>query len=135
MTTYSTISYYMSQMFIALYPLCPISFWATPILLYLLYGSVELIVPIYIPMIDATEKTGYIITTASHVYFTAMATAGFCFFDSLISNLILHVLVYAELIENDLGALNQMIADGEWNELDLRIRFRNILIMHKEMRM
>lgn len=134
MKTYSIYVFRITQLFFLLYFMCMVVFISAPFFIYLLFNVVEPIIPIYIPFVDPTEKIVFIITSGFHVYFIFIATFGFTFVDSLLANLIFYVLMYAGLIEDDLNALNQMISDGEQNGLVLRIRFRNILLMHKEMR-
>lgn len=135
MATYSIVVYRITQLFFLLYFLCMIAFYSAPVIIYLCFNVVEPIISVYVPFIDPTEQTGFIISTGFHVFFIFIATIGFTYIDSLLANLIFHVLMYSGLIGNDLKTLNDMISEGGHNELDLRIRFRNILLMHKEMRM
>lgn len=135
MEKYSLNTLHITKFIYALYALCGVGFILSPLFIYLVFGAIEPILPIYIPFVDPTENSGYIITTCSHIYFVFVACTGYSVADSVLMDLIFHVLLCSDLLRVDLDSLNEMLVEGECKPIEIRLRFRNILQMHKDVLM
>lgn len=135
MKFYSIFTLRITQLIFVVYFLSVISFLVAPFIIYLVFNVVELIVPIYIPYVNVEESVGFIVTSCFHIYFLLIAGIGFALCDTVLANLIFQVLMCSALIGNDLDALNEMLLEKQYKEIELTIRFRNLLQMHKELRM
>lgn len=135
MQKYSHGTLQITKLIIALYALCGVVFIVSPFFIYWIFGAVELILPIFIPFVDPTEKSGYIITTCCHVYFVFVACSGYSIADSSLIDLIIHMLLCSDLLRHDLQTLNEMLVKNKYEPIEVRLRFRNILQMHKEIKL
>lgn len=135
MKMYSFYTLRITQLIYVIYFLCSLAFMTTPVLIYLIFDVVEYIAPIFIPYVNPEERYGYIVTACLHLYFVCIAGLGYTLADSLLSILIFHVLLCSNLMKHDLQSLNEMLTGNEYEEIELRIHFRNILQIHKEIRL
>ena len=100
---------------------------------YLTTGEMIPIVPIFIPGIDATTSLGYTIHTIFHIVLIAFVVFGFASIDFLIAILITSSLIFSKLIAIDLKQINTDLSGKNAKMINAIGRFRNVLLMHREM--
>lgn len=100
---------------------------------YLVKGEWVPVLPIYIPGVDESTLTGYMILVAFQIIVVPLATIGLVAVEFLISILIIGSLIFAKLISLDLHQINIDLVEGSSGMLAARARLRNIFLMHQEM--
>lgn len=116
-----------------LYSLCGIMFGASPIILHLIFGTIEPAVPIFLPKVDISTTIGFVTTWIYHVYILFTASIGFIFCDALYGNLVLHVSMMSGLITNQWNVINEQMQRKNTSSLEVKSSFRNVCKMHQEM--
>lgn len=105
-----------------------------PIVFYLLNGSYEPVMPIYLPGVNATDTmSGFVITSIFH-----WTIIGFYPLFDVAIELILFVMlvspiIFAHFIAFHSATLNTALENGTVSRVKARALFRNILLMHQEM--
>lgn len=110
----------------------------TPIAKYLFYGTYQVILPIYLPGINATGSTHeYLITSSVHLIALGFETVVTITIELLLLIILICPIVFAYLIELHSNALNVDLESGHLkdNNMMVKVLFRNILLMHQEMEM
>lgn len=100
---------------------------------YLTTGEMIPVIPIFIPGIDATTPIGYTIHTIFHIILMIFVAFGFASLDFLIAILITSSLIFSKLIAIDFKQINPDLSDKNKKMIDAIGRFRNVLLMHREM--
>lgn len=90
------------------------------------------IMPLYIPGIDENTIIGYIIITIYHLTMITLASVGIAATDFFLAIVIISSLIFAKLIWLEMQQIHTDL-DEKSSELSLKVHFRNILRMHKEM--
>ena len=130
----SLMAWRMNKTMLVLYLLCGLAFISTPGILYLLTNEIEMVLPLYLMGIKVNSVTGFGINTLYHIFMVSVATVGFYYMDGLYANLVLNVLAMTGLIRNQFHEMNKMLLmSHEYPTSQIRMRFRNIILMHKEM--
>lgn len=109
----------------------------TPIVRYLLYGTYQMILPVYLPGINATGSTHeYLITSSVHLIVLGFESIVIVAIEMLLLIILISPIIFAYLIGFHSNALNM---DLESRNLKCnriaKAMFRNILLMHQEMEM
>lgn len=116
-----------------LYIMCYIAFAGWPIFSYVLFGQVELGVPIILPMTDIDTRTGFMINVSYHIYILTLATVGFIFADAMYASLVFHVKMMSGLFAKHWDFINERLRTSSATSLEVKLLFRNLANMHQEM--
>lgn len=118
---------------ILLYFLSMVSYFLYPIYMYLFDGEIVTLIPTYFPGINEKSYSGFIILSCYQILliFLAFIAASAC--DFLFTMLIVNVPVMAILIEMEVEQLNDILTSQKVDEPLAKSKFRNILLMHREM--
>lgn len=134
--TASMICDLLTKIIIGLYVLfVGLCYFGYPLVLYVVYGELELILPVYIPGIDETSTTGFIITTVFHVTAVTLAVNAYAAIDSACLITILGAVFHGLLIKIDANLLNDELRNRSADRISVKARFRNILMMQRDMAM
>lgn len=107
-----------------------------PFVLYWLNGKLELIMPIYIPGVNATDNLyGYAVTTFSQIVLLMLNSIIILSIKMLTVTFLACPIVFAYLIRLEAKRLNDGLIDGSCTTIEAKAIFRNILLMHHEMTM
>lgn len=117
----------------ALYILCSIAFASWPVILYLWSGEIEAPLPLRLPGIDISSKQGYIVMASYDIFMVFVASLGLGFIDGLYSLLTFHMLVLSGLIKKQMHELDKVLVQKNQSILCVVLKFRNAILMHKEM--
>ncbi|XP_055632425.1 odorant receptor 67d-like [Toxorhynchites rutilus septentrionalis] len=102
------------------------------ILLTLITGEYILIFELYIPFVDEKTLYGYIATTACHTLFMIITVTIYPAFDSFFMILCLPIGMFVETIENEIGELNQLLAEqGTLKREEIDEKLRRIYRIHQ----
>lgn len=116
------------------YTICVVSFYASPAIIYLVTGSVDPIMPIFLPGTSPDSHWGYAISTVYHVFAIFSAGCVYIFFDVIFAVQILHVILMSNILTNKIRAINGMAAEASNScRLSMLLNFRNVLAIHNEM--
>lgn len=130
----SQYSLWTAKAMFALYILCSTVFSFWPIGIYLWSAEIETPLAMRFPHIDISTRTGFTVMTAFEVSMLYAACIGLGFIDGLVAILTLNILVFSGLIRNQMTELNEMLLDPDQSKLGIHIKFRNIILMHKDMK-
>lgn len=108
-------------------------FFGYPLISYFVYEEIQPIVPVYIPGIDESSTAGFIIMTTFHVIFVTFGGISFAAIDCVCVIIILGAVIYGFLIKLDANALNDELRNNGGDRISVKVRFRNILMMQREM--
>lgn len=106
----------------------------SPLLIYLLTGNLETILPIHIPFIDTETTTGYVIHTTYLIFVMTTAYLGIAASELLTIMLTIHISPMVSIFDQAIKSLNEattgrrkdVIKNSTW----LRVNFRNIVLMN-----
>lgn len=113
------------------------AFILAPVIYYPITGNRICMLPIYLPGVNwETDNFGYAITLIFQGVTCLKSIFQYSFSDTCFSLLVGHVTLMVDLIKIKLAELNHMIVSKEMTPtIRIRLHFRNILQMHKEMRL
>lgn len=89
--------------------------------------------PARIPGIDVSTRQGYLVLAGFQSIMSAMAGCGLAFIDGTYTVFTFNILAFSGLIKFQTRILNSMLVDANYSHTSIRIQFRNIILMHKEM--
>lgn len=104
-----------------------------PVITYFIRGEIVPIVPLMIPGVDETTLRGMCITTAYHVVTVFFTCYGLAIIDLIYAIPVIHSLMVSELINDEIYQLNEYLVQSKVDRVAVKVKFRNILLMHKEM--
>lgn len=90
------------------------------------------IVDLYLPGIDETTKTGYVIHFVFHIILNSCAFMGSTCSDFCFTMIITNVPLMANILNENIDELNEIIRDKNQDRFNAKMKFRNILLIHKE---
>lgn len=108
-----------------------ISYFLTPIYVYVVQKERIPLIPLYVPGIDENTTIGYTVLMAFHLMLLFVGCAGFVAFEFLLEIIIISSLIFGKVIAMDTERIN----DDLENEMmaDATFRLKNVLLMHQEM--
>lgn len=115
------------------FSVCLLGYFMSPGLIYLLKGSVDFILPAFIPGIDPFSNWGYPITTIYHIYIGFLSVGVYLFSDGLFTVQVLHVSLLSDILRNEIRKIDKLVASSNASATWTRIHFRNLLMLHNEM--
>lgn len=104
-----------------------------PIYMYFAHGVLQPIAPIYIPGVDEKTIQGFCIVILFQMLIIVYITTCFVAFNVFFMILMFGSLAYSNLIKIDSRKLNEDLLDEAGDTVNIKARFRNILLMHLEM--
>lgn len=118
---------------LSLYILCGMVFNFWPFVEYLWSGKLDTPLPARIPYVDHSTTKGFIILFSFLAFMNSMAGVGLAFADNIFVFFAFNVLTFSGLILNQCRQLNEMLVSLKHKPGCIRFKFRNIILMHKEM--
>lgn len=108
-----------------------VMFFLYPIFGYVIQNELVTFFPLYFPFVDEKSIPGYTFLIVLQGLTIILAVIGFFAFDYSLTVAIISTMIFGKLISTD---LKQMDRDLQENDaaLTARSRFRNVLLMHKE---
>lgn len=117
---------------LALYILSISLYFIDPMYKYLFENQIVTLLPVYLPKIDEKSNIGYAFYLILHLLmliFAALASAGS---DFIFMMIIANVPALANIFEDSTHDLNRELLKDKDGFLMSRYKFRNILLLHKE---
>lgn len=115
-----------------LYLLCAIVFNIWPMLQYVWSKEIYAPLPGRIPFVDYDTRRGFIILYAFQSIMNIMAALGIAFADSMFAIFTLNILTFSGLFAIQSKQLNEMLLNSKQKIGCIRIKFRNVILMHQE---
>lgn len=109
------------------------SFFPYPAYMYFFENEKVPLLSMYIPGIDETTFTGHMILIMLQVPLLIMAIVGLTSCDIMYAMLIINIPILARIIEDEVNQLNELLGKESFRTHVLRFRFRNLLLVHREM--
>lgn len=116
-----------------LYFLSLLTYFIYPFYMYLYEGEIIALVPTYLPGVDEKSVSGFMILSCYHITIMILAFIGASGCDFMFAMLIANTPVMAILIEMEVQQLNDILTSQKVDVLLMKCKFRNILLMHREM--
>lgn len=101
--------------------------------MYAFYGLLVPITTVYIPGVNVTELRGFVITAISQVLQFGLGCCCIAAVDVLMAILLMCPLIHSYLICVDLAELSNRLNDGFVDRWAVKTKFRNIVLMIREM--
>lgn len=106
-----------------------------PIIIYVIFSEVTMLLPIFLPDIDETTINGIIILACFHLIGIYIACIGSSGSDIGHMSLVLNGFAMSELISNEFRRLDKMTKKkNEFSVKDITYTVRNIILMHQDFR-
>lgn len=105
-----------------------------PLALYPLTGQWNMVLPMAIDGLDYRTATGFAWTWAIHVPIIIIAGNYFVCYDILFLILVVHVHFMTAIMSNKIQYLNQMTMEKMSARHNIQMNFRNILMLHQEIK-
>lgn len=103
-----------------------------PIFVYTTQNELEVIMPLYLPFINETTIVGYTIINIYHITLISIVSFGIVAIDFFLAIIIISSLIFSKIISLEMHQIHVDLEEKN-KELAIKVRFRNILRMHKEM--
>lgn len=119
-----------------LYSLSTLAFFINPIYMYVFEHKVVTLAPEYVPGIKESTFDGFIILSCYHLVIVVLALVAASASDFLFTMLVISTPVLAVLVKMEVGHLNEALRQGTSdadNVANIKFKFRNILLMHRDM--
>lgn len=115
----------------ALVYLACITYFLTPIYVYLMDGERNSLFPLYAPGIDENTTIGYAILMVFHLMLLFVGCASCVAFEFLLEIIIISSLIFGKLIAMDSEQINANLENEKL--IDAMHRLKSTLLMHQEM--
>lgn len=115
-----------------IYYLAGLFYFIDPLYTYITRHELKPMFPIYFPFIDESTNVGFAILCGIHLFFVVIATTATICSDFLFVTIIFNVPVLSTILIDNIVELSDMLNEPEVNEPLARARFKNILLMHRE---
>lgn len=122
-----------SKIIISNYSICVISFYASPAIIYLVTGSADTIMPIFLPGTSPNTVWGCTLSTIYHIYAIFCAGGVYIFFDVLFAVQVLHIILLSKILRNKIRAIDAMVDVEHPSHYEIMVNFRNVLVLHNEL--
>lgn len=135
-TLFDRYAYYTEGIFkcgVALYFMSVLSYFLYPIYMYVIDGKIVQLLPTYFPGIDEDTINGFIMLSSYHVALLVFSFIGLSACDLLFTMLIANTPIMANLIEMEVEQLNDHLVEKLQDDFMIKMKLRNILLMHREM--
>lgn len=116
---------------ITLFLLTSIALFSIPIVMQLLRGQPEKMLEIFVPGIDDTTKSGFLVVSAYHTVLIIMSFLGTCGYDLIFISLVIHYWPLVAIFDIEVKDFNKTLKEVN-SKTKIQLQFRNILLMHKE---
>lgn len=130
--TFARVTEYIFMFIAFFYVSTVMSILCMPIFVYFTQHEVTPIMPLYIPGIDEKTTIGYIILAIYHLHLNFLSLVGVFATDYFLIVVIVSSLIFAKLITLEIQQIHCEL-DEKCSTRTIRIRFRNILLMHREL--
>lgn len=115
-----------------LYSLSLVSYYSYPLYVYVMKNEVTVIVDLYLPGVDEKSKAGYVTLLIFHIILTLTAFIGSCCSDFLFTMIIINVPLMANIFNANVNEINEILSDEKYDRFYAKMKFRNIILIHKE---
>lgn len=109
------------------------SFFPYPIYMYVFKNERVPLLSMYIPGIDETTVSGYLILICVQVPLMFMAIVGMTSCDIMYAMMLINIPILARLVEDEINEMNEMLEKMAVKVHIWKHRLRNLLVMHQEM--
>lgn len=123
---------YIFKIGMVLYTFSVFTYYLYPIYVYVTEKRLLLIVDLYLPGVDESTTSGYAIYFCFHMILTSYAFLGSSCTDFLFTMIIVNVPFMANILSENIDELNEILRTGEYDPYHAKMKFRNILLIHKE---
>ncbi|XP_055589104.1 odorant receptor 85b-like [Uranotaenia lowii] len=114
------------------YAAAGVGFFMLPMLQYFWFNEKALALQIVLPGIDPASEWGYWVTTFYHVTVVTVAFCGLLTSDMALMAIVLHIVGLADVFQNTLVELDDMLERPNPNVRDIIKKQATICVMHKE---
>lgn len=124
-----------AQLILLDYGWCFIVIITSPLMIYMLSGSRETILPIYFPGMSLDSIQHYIINMIPQSFLCALSAVIYAYFDLLFVVQLLHVILMTDILRQKARAISQMAAASrQTSHVEISLNLRNVINLHNEMR-
>lgn len=116
----------------AVYCLAGIFYLINPIYSYFWKHELIPLIPVYIIFVDETTKNGFILLTIVHISFMVLTISGTAGTDFMFAMIIVNVPVLSTIFVDNIEELNEMLRADTVNVPLVKVKLKNILLMHRE---
>lgn len=107
-------------------------FLVAPIAFYLSWGTAEELLPSFIPGVEPFRIFGYLLHYLYHAIVFCVSQLLLLYANGLFTILHLHVILLTSIIRSKIAYFNQINEHEETTELEKKLLFRNILMLHND---
>lgn len=116
---------------LTLYSLSPLLYFFYPFFMYVTEHRIVTLLPLSFPFVDEHTKMGYAILAAFHLLLMIFGLLATSASDFIFIMIITNVPVLTKAFADSLNDLNHELLTNQ-NSLMVRYKFRNIILLHKE---
>lgn len=134
MLKWSTLFLFIIRIFYLVIFLTMTAVLQYPLSVYILTGEAVPMMPMYVPGIDETTKSGFIILTLIHIGWDCQAAIGVAVSDIFYSLILLHIWPLVELFESMFEQMNEAILESPKTAQSQKVKMwiRNLVLAHQE---
>lgn len=108
-------------------------FLLSPAIIYIVTGVFYPMLPLFIPGTGPDSFSGIALSSIYHCCAIINSVITYYFFDAIFAFQILHVALLSNIIRNKVQEVNRLVSVPNSSSLEIKIKFRNLLLIHNEM--
>lgn len=117
------------------YGCCILACITCPIIIYLLSGAHELMIPIYMPGMSLDSIEHYALNMIPQPFLSIYSGIIYAYFDLLFVIQMLHVILMTDILRQKVRAISEMAAASrQISHYEISLNLRNVINLHIEMR-
>lgn len=121
------------NLLMAIYMLGVIGIYVCPLILYKLYGTRQLILPMYFPWMSLESDIDYWINIMYQAWMLPCGGAFYAYFDILFVILTMHVNLMNDILCEKVRALNDIITAKKPSQIGITLNLRNLILLQEEL--
>lgn len=117
---------------VVLYFLAGCFYILNPIYIYYAKNEIVPLLPLYMPFIDETTKSGFILLTAIHLGFLFIAVVASACTDLWFALIAVNIFVPANIFCDNVRELSEILSEEKVNTRLAKAKLLNVLLIHRE---
>lgn len=129
---FATITEILLKCGLTVYIFAGCFYFLNPIYLYSTKKEIVPILPLYMPFIDVTTKSGYILLVAIHLGFLFIAVFGSACTDLMFAVVAANIFIPANIFDDNVRELNELLTAKKVKLQFVKAKLMNIILIHRE---
>lgn len=108
------------------------TYYVYALFVYVMEKKLVMLMYLFFPGLDESTNAGYVVHLVFHIILTTFGFIGSCGSDFCFTMIITNVPLMANILSENIDELNEIVRAKMHDRLHAKMKFRNILLIHKE---